>query len=485
MIVRFIALILCVVLASGCIAPTHHARGHVSGDVLSRTGYDLGPPILACDLVFDEWIEWGDGLSEEEAVAVGLWNNPAFQELLADLRITEADIIQAAQLENPRAVSMIPVGPKQWEFALMLPLDVLWLRPLRVSAAELESHRVAERLVQDGLNVVRDIRIAYIDWRLAADRARLAEQGARLRGDVARIAAARLDAGDVAELDVAAVRLDALVGTSEAARADRDAELALQRLRYILGLQLSDIVIEPAPPPARGGTSQNPGELVEPSGAGAGQAEQVEFNVEQLVAEAVAARPDLRAIQLAAGAAEARARLAQRDIWQLTGIIPDINARGRKGFEAGPGVDFSIPLFHQNQGAVARAQADAERLQRQFVNRRDLAAFEVRQAYIQFLQARNDLEIWRDQILPQARAAVTSSQKALEEDSVSLLLVLETTRQLLTAQQREREADAQMRRAIAELERSVGRRLVAGSLDNSAAAEHLPIPHVDTGEDRP
>jgi len=144
---------------------------------------------------------------------------------------------------------MFPLGPKQWEFTLAVPLDVLWLRPIRVSAAELESNRVAERLVQDGLNIVRDIRVAYIDWQLAIERARLAEQGAWLRGDVARIAEARLDAGDVAELDVSAIRLDALVGTSEAASAARDAELALERLRYLLGLQLSGIAIEPAPMP--------------------------------------------------------------------------------------------------------------------------------------------------------------------------------------------------------------------------------------------
>jgi cobalt-zinc-cadmium efflux system outer membrane protein len=255
-----------------------------------------------------------------------------------------------------------------------------------------------------------------------------------------------------------------LVGTSEAARAARDAELALERLRYVLGLQLSNIVIKP-------------GRMPEPQVPA--------WDVEQLVGEAVATRPDLRAVQLAISAAEERADLAHRDIWQLSGWLPDINSRGRTGFEAGPGLRFNIPLFHQNQGAIARAEADAERLHRQFINRRDMAAMEVRQAYILFLQAKKDLEIWRDQILPQASQAVTSSRKALEENTVSLLLVLETTRQLLTAQQREREANAQMRRAIAELERSVGRRLLDGTSDDSANAEILPIPQVELTEDTP
>lgn len=461
--VRWIVCCLCLALAGGCVNTTHHGRCHFSGDVLNRTGHDLGPGKAACDLVFDDWVDWEDGLSEEEAIAVGLWNNPAYQELLADLQIAEADIIEAAQLQNPQVFTMFPVGPKQWEFALLVPLDVLWLRPIRVSAADLEANRVSERLVQDGLNVVRDIRVAYIDWQLALEIARLAEQGAKLRGDVARIAEARLDAGDVAELDVSAIRLDALVGISEAQRAARDAELASQRLRYVLGLQISDVVIKPA-------TTCGP--------------EVISWDVEQLIDEAVASRPDLRAVQLAISAAEERAHLAHRDIWQLTGVLPDINARGRSGFEAGPGLNFSVPIFHQNQGAVARAQADAERLYRQFINRRDMAAMEVSQAYIQYLQAKTDLEIWRDQILPLASQAVTSSRKALEENTVSLLLVLETTRQLLNAQQREREADAQMRRAIAELERSVGRRLVDGMPNDPTSPEALPIPRVELREER-
>lgn len=459
-----LACALCLILAGGCVSPTYYSRCHVSGDVLARTGHDLGPPTAACDVVLDGWVDWTDGLSEEEAIAVGLWNHPGYQELLADLQITEADIIQAAQLQNPQVNTMFPLGVKQWELTLMLPLDVLWLRPLRVSAAELESFRVAERLTQDGLNVVRDIRVAYIDWHLAAERARLAEQGAALRGDVARIAEARLAAGDVAELDVSAIRLDAMVGVSEAARTARDAELAQQRLRYVLGLQLADVSIRLAP-------------MSEP--------QRIDADVEQLVGESVSSRPDLRAVQLAVSAAEERAELARRDIWQVSGILPDINSRGLKGFEAGPGLNLAIPLFHQNQGAIARAEADAERLRRQYVNRRDLAALEVNQAYIQILQAKQDLSIWRDQILPQASEAVTSSRRALEESAVSLLLVLETTRQFLNAQQRERDADAQLRRAIAELERSVGRRLIGVAMDDPMNSEPLPVPRVVVGEDIP
>jgi cobalt-zinc-cadmium efflux system outer membrane protein len=424
--------------------PSYFGRCQVAAELSERTGHAPNPEDCPpYDVMAEGLVNWDDGLSEEEAIAVGLWNNPDYQELLADLGIARADVIQAAQLTNPQINTLFPVGPKQWEFTLMVPVDVLWLRPIRVAAAQLESERVAQRLVQDGLNVVRDVRLAYINWRWAMARAELAVEGAELRGDFARIAEARLAAGAVAELDVSATQLDATIGEGEALRAARDVDLAREQLRYALGIQMTSLT--PVPP-------------------GDGAKESLDGSipiqeVEALVAEAVASRPDLRATQLAVAAAQERAELASRDYWNIAAILPDINSRGAKGFEAGPGLQFTLPLFHQNQGAISRAEADAERLRRQYTRMRDTAALEVRRAHAQLLQAEQEWKVWQEQVIPQAESAVVSARRGLEEDGVSLLLVLETTRQLLTAQARALDAEAQVWRAIAELERSVGRRL--------------------------
>lgn len=444
----------------GCVAPSPSSRCAVSSGLQVRSGHGLGPAKSAGELAFEEWVEWTDGLSEEEAIVIGLWNNPAYQELLADLQIAQADVVQAAQLRNPQVNTMFPVGPKQWELALQLPLDMLWVRPIRVSATELESHRVAERLVQDGLNVVRDVRLAYIDWQLAVQQARLMQEDVALRNEISRIAEARLAAGDLAELDVAAIRLDTQISRGNAIRATHTVELARERLRNLLGLQLTDHVLELAEPTS----------LPQPT----------DLDVDQLVSDAVSSRPDLRAVQLSINAAQQRASLARRSVWLPVLVFPDINSRGSKGFEAGPGLQFTVPLFHHNDGEVLQAQADAERLCRQFINGRDMAAMEVRQAHIQLQQAVDDLDVWHH-VIPQANDAVASSRKALQENTVSLLLVLETTRQLLTSQTREREAEAQLRRAVAELERSVGHRLFDTESDDPLATETLPMPQDELG----
>ncbi|NNE01469.1 MAG: TolC family protein [Pirellulaceae bacterium] len=463
-----VIVLLSVVVTAGCVNPTHDQRrigtlrNHVDNELLARSDYQLAPAQLVSHrsatetVAMPDIVNWNDGLSEEEACAIGIWNHPGYQELLADLQITRADVIEAAQVANPQIATMIPVGPKQWEFALALPLDALWLRPIRVAAAQAEAHRVAERLVQDGLNTIRDIRLSYIDWNLAQQRAAIATEILELRDEVQRIADARLQAGDAAELEVTTVRIDAAVGKADQRRAIRDAQIAQERLRYTLGLQHSDIKLNTESPTL----PINPAiTLLDP---------------QQLVTDAISSRPDLRAIRLAVRAANHRQDLARKDIWRLSGLLPDINSRGRNGFEAGPGFQFNLPIFHQNQGAAARACAQAEQLKRRFANQRDLVSMEVRQAFLQLQQAEQDLAIWRDSIVPQADAAVQSAQQALRENGVSSLLVLETTRQLLNARQRLLDADAQFRRAIAELERSTGRRL--SNYNSVAAVEPAPLP---------
>ena len=68
------------------------------------------------------------------------------------------------------------------------------------------------------------------------------------------------------------------------------------------------------------------------------------------------------------------------------------------------------------------------------------------------------------------------ARKALEENTVSMLLLLESTRQLIRGWRQELSALGEMRRATAELERSVGRRL-DDQLMIKDAREEVPAPN--------
>jgi len=373
--------------------------------------------------------------------------------LLADLHISRADLIQAHQIANPQVSTLFPVGPKQWELTLLVPLDVLMLRPHRVAAAQLESHRVAQRLVQDGLNVIRDVRTAYADVVQAEQELALAQQGTELRDEMARIAKARLDAGAVSELGVSSIHLDAMFSEEQVIRTSASVDLYREKLRFLLGVESTDLEISTMPLP---------------------DVPDVDFDLDELVAEAIESRPDLRSLKMAYASAVKRARLARCDYLNISGALPDINGDGDKGLEAGPGVRLAIPIFNQNQGAIARAEAEVERFRRRYAEQRDSVALEVRQAFTRLVQAQQELSIWRDRIVPHAESAVESARKALEEDGVSLLLVQATIRQLLSGQQGELQEAVDVRRAVAELERSVGRRLFEESELSAESEDALP-----------
>ena len=56
--------------------------------------------------------------------------------------------------EIPILSLLFPFGPKQLEFTLQYPFEVLWQRPARVDAARLNAQAIGERLVWDALSLV-------------------------------------------------------------------------------------------------------------------------------------------------------------------------------------------------------------------------------------------------------------------------------------------------------------------------------------------
>lgn len=399
-------------------------------------GVGLGPEPACASFFLPNGADLSDGLTEEEAVLVALWNNAAFQEALTELGVARGDLIQAGLLPNPEAVYFFQVPDKPFKYALDLPLEALWLRPIRVAAAERESERVAARLTQLGLDLIRDVRQSYADALLAQGRLEVAEEAVRLRGQIAKLAEARLRAGDISAQEAATARIDALAAEQDAARVRFEAPLAEERLRQWLGLGLDRpplrliAALPPAPP---------------------------QFELEPLLAVALRSRPDaLAAEQEAAGAAE-RLRLAKLNWVRLLGILDATS--GQNGHEFGPAFRVTLPLFHQNQGLIARAEAECERADRRRRTVRDQIVLDVRLAHLRLRQARAEMDLLDQSVLPEVETAIRRAETAYREGNAPYVVVLETTRQLLDSRLRHKQLEAELRRAWAELERGVGRHL--------------------------
>lgn len=423
------AMIVCA--ASACATVSGPSQKDVGDRITAATGatvrFEADAPSLPPGAQID------DGLTRDEAVAIALWNNAGFRAVLSQLGFARADLADAGMLANPALSLLFPVGPKQLEFTLRWPIELLWERPRRIAAATRSLDATAQTLVQAGLDFAQSVRLAHADLVLALDRQRLANEAAATLQRIDTLTQSRLAAGDIAELDARAARVDAVRAAQDAERAIHDVTIARARLQFFLGLPKIDRPLDP---------------VEEPSAIACGA-------TEDAVTRAIAARPDVRAAEIAVEAAAARLGWERSRIVTLTAVL-DANGQGRDGFEAGPGIDVGIPLFNRNQGGTLRAQTDLQRAAASYVQVQQQVALEVREASAQFEQAHQSRLAWDDRIVLPLRTNLTDAEESFAAGESSYLFVLENSRRLIDARVRQREITADERRAQARLERAVG-----------------------------
>ena len=378
-----------------------------------------------------------DGLTQSEAVAVALWNNPDFHAGLAELGIARADVAQAGLLRNPVLTLLLPWGPKQMEATAKWPIDAIWQRPKRLKAARSAADAVAERLVVAGLTLVADVRLAHAELEAAQERVTLTSEAAVVAQRISGIVRKRFEAGDISELESDAAAVDARRAEEDAARAALDVALTTGRLHQLLAI--GDRI-----PPATLRASREP---VVTSACG---------DLPALEKSALAGRPELRAAELEIETVAARRGWERSRAFTLLAVL-DANWKGTEGFELGPGLESDLGLFDRNQAGVMRADAELQRGQARYRATRLLVEREVRDAYAQLEQSQRALTAWRDDIRPKLERQIGQTERAYQAGELPLLAVLEASRRLNESRARELEAAAGVRRAVVLVERSAGR----------------------------
>jgi outer membrane protein, heavy metal efflux system len=422
---------------AGCqTAPHAPDRTTVATHLAQRIGHTLPSHTVSGQIALPPGASLDDGITDDEAVAIALWNNAAFQELLVDLGLARGDLIQAGLLPNPEFVYFFGVTDKPFKYAFELPIEAIWLRPIRLKSAAKEADRTADRLTQAGLDLMRDVRQAYADVVLAKERVRVAGEAVKLRGRISELAEKRLKAGDISPQEAATARIDALQAEQDATRIGYDVPVLEERLRNLMGIGplRGPLPLDPSPPPVCR-----------------------EFDADALTQEAMAGRPDALAAAQAVAAAQARLRFAKLGWVRLLGIADATSGRAT-GHEFGPGLRFTVPLFNRNQGGVTRAEAELERAVR---NQQTVAyqiILDVQRSYLQYRQACAELDVLLTKVRPEVEGNVRRAQAAYQEGNVPIFVVLEATRQLLDNYLREAVLHGDLRRFLAELERGVGRR---------------------------
>lgn len=415
-------------------------RSEVSRGIEERVGHGLSTEtsLDASSPQLPPNVDLADGLTEDEAVSLALWNNSRLQATLAGLGLAQADLREAGLLVNPNFQMLAGVGSKPFEFLLIAPIEALWQRPKRIAAAELNLESIATQLVQNGVDLVRDTRLAYADYRMLGEQARQASEVADLAEEVAVLNAKRLAAGDISELDLQLTRLQALTARDAAAQLKQEVPVAWQRLCLLMGLPSSTRAVD---------------------SVGGDFAPRTQPTTEELLAIAFHSRPDLRAAELAVEAAGQRLGWQKATTFAFVAPLLSTKGVGNSGIKTGPGLTMEVPLFNRRQGRISRAEAELEQAALQLAALHAQIESETAVAAARLSQVEASLERLQGELIPIAEQTFALSEKAYEAGDIAYLDLRNAKRPLLDLGLSEVSARAAVARARAELDRAAGRKL--------------------------
>ena len=444
-------------MAVGCKTISVCCNPHyVSDQLSSRTSFSV-EKVQPCSEIVPAGVVLDDGLDEAEAVATGLANNSLFQAALAQLGMAGGDAVQASLIANPQVLMYFPSGAKEGQYTLYAPIESYFLRPTRVKVANREYRRIGDQLVQNGLNVARDIRLAYIDLALVSEQSRLAVEAVEIRQSIADLTLARFKDGDISELETITSKVDVLNAKAMQGVQKQNIAISQARLASIIGIPTEATPLEPSVL-----------DTIQISN----------LDEDQLIQTALACRPDYHAARWSVAAACERSKLSRWIFWRADSVL-DVR-HGTDYTRTGTGLRFDLPIFNRNQGGILRADWEVNAAMHTRDAIRDQIYQDVRVAYRQLVLAQGNLKILESEVLPNLSDAIGISEKGFADGGTDYLLVLQTTTQYLDARARILDQRAMLRRAIAELERSVGRSLNATPLDvTQMLAQTAPVEQLD------
>jgi cobalt-zinc-cadmium efflux system outer membrane protein len=427
-------------ILSGCKTPSAISRTVVSDSLQKATGFTIQKESTPGLTAIPPQVNSADGITEEEAVSIALWNNAQLQADLANIAITQADVIDAGVISNPLLRYLAPSGGLQVSGYINFAFDFLFQRQKRIAAAEAEALRVAQVSVQRAYTLIRDVQVAYTDFLLSNERLAILLDQAQVRKEMAQLANSRLRNGDISELEVTTFRADSASAQDDVVKARLDTILKKNAFAVLLGFSPDTIFV------------------LQPTTFYSDSQKVVEQTYLQLAFDY---QPELRAAQINIEA------IGKRLGWERSRVIafiPTLNFQhipGRGGSKYlpnafNPGIQLEVPILNRNQGRISRAKAEMEAAAYQYVATRQRIALEVATAYQRYDQAWQSHQIWAGSTLPALEDAVRLSQSSYRNGDISYLPVLEAQRQLLNAKLRRVEIQADIRRNVSALNFSIG-----------------------------
>jgi len=395
-------------------------------------------------------------LPEEPAVAdclrAAALNNPGLEARWRQWQAALERVPQAGALPDPmlRYAFYIEevetrVGPQQHGLGLSQTFPWFGKLDAKADAATQAAHAAYARYEQAKLALFQQVRDGYYEYAYLAQAIRITRENRDLVAALERVARAKYRVGRAGHPDVIRAQVElGKIQNDLASLTDRRGALAA-RLNALMNRPIGAPIGWPKGIPEAGPLDEG-----------------------ELLTALADANPELRALQYEVarrGKALASAKLA---------YFPDVTV-GLDWIQTGDAVfptpdsgqdpvilrfGINLPLWRGKLDAgVREAKNRLVAASRAHEDRRNLLAGQVRLTLYRYDDARRQVALYRDTLIPKARQGLKASETGYRAGTVDFLALLDVQQQLLAFELARQRGLATARQRLAELERLVGRRL--------------------------
>jgi outer membrane protein TolC len=390
----------------------------------------------------------GAELTVDEVVRQVLQRNPSLAQMAAAWQAASARYPQAISREDPMLSTMFApasFGSNSVEagYRIELSQKILWpgKRNLRGEAAMAEAGAAGQDVEDMKLQLVESARTAFYDYYLVHRALAVNDEATRLLEEFRKNAETRFRTGQVPQQDI--LQADVELGRQ------RERGFTLERMRNVANARINTLMHEapdrplPAPPIKLTKTDPLP-------------------PAEQLIAAAIAQRPDLRALEARLAGDKAALALTFKEFCpdvEVTAAYDTIMGNGpMRDLAPQVGLRLNLPIrTSKRHAAVAEAQAKIAQRCAELAAKTDQVKFAVQEAYEQVLESERITKLYDEKILPTAEENVRAAQNGYITGKSAFLSLIEAQRSQVMLRDRLFEATADLYRRRATLDRLVGK----------------------------
>ena len=431
---------------AGCSVPREAEFSDVARTIEERTGHRIfwnqgGSADAAVRARVDEMLR--GPLSAGQAVQIALLDNRGIQATYEDLKLAQADVVQAGLLKNPVFTASVRFPTSGSSRAPAYDLGVeqdfldLLLIPARKRVARAMFDAAKLRVGGEVLALAHDTRVAYVSLQAA-------QQVSALRKTIVEAAEASVElsrrqheAGNISDLDRSVEEASYRQLELEVMRGEGEVLAARERLTRLMGLfgaQASFTIkkelaeLPPDEPPL----------------------EHLETLAVERRLDLDAARKDLAAVAEALAMAKNFRFLGGASV----GAQVEHDAEGRTN--VGPAASLEVPIFDQKQATIAKVVAQYRKAELRVGELAVEARSEVRETRGRLLLARAIVERYRAHLIPLRERIVALAQSHHDAMLLGIYQLLQLKQAEATVYREYIEAVRDYWIARADLERAVG-----------------------------